>query len=56
MGAVVHRCFSSLKNCWHLSFQVMAVLFLPAFLLDVNSLQGLGYLHELGDKSGNGTP
>ena len=48
MGTVVHRHFSSLKDHWHLSFQVMAAPFLPAFSPDVNLCRGLAICMNLG--------
>ena len=40
MGAVVHRYFRSLKDHWHLSSQVMATFFVPAFSSDITLCKG----------------
>ena len=48
MGAMVHRCFRSSHNCWHLSFHATATLFLPVFT-GCQFMQGSGYLHKVRD-------
>ena len=48
IGAMVHRCFSSSNACWHLSFQVIATFFLPAFSPDVSSCWGQATCMNLG--------
>ena len=50
MGAVVHRHFRSLNDCWPLSFQVTTTFFLPTFFARHQFMQGLVYLCKLRDK------
>ena len=48
MGAMVHRCFRSSNDCWHLSFHVTAAFFLPAFSPDISFYRGQATSMNLG--------
>ena len=50
MGTVVHRHFRSLNDCWHLSFHVTAIFFLPTFFTRCLFMQGSSYLCKLRDE------